>query len=351
MIETLNAEEDRIVIDDDALQKASRKIVVAVFPNAEIVELYMLSQGRVNDVYMIAITNPDKKLLLRLRTLKDYHYEPGVLKEGLVANLIGNTIRVPEIFVEDNSRKVLPCEFTLMEFIDGEVLSTREMTVNEAVKAGNALASIHEIEFASFHTFDQDDRFGTIHWKEYFKKKINPCLHQVEFIDQELASVAKRYFDSKTERLVAENAKPILNHHDYHGGNLISMPDGNIAVIDWDYASIGIPEIDFFKIKHFNFKNNRHLLDAFASGYQEINGRFDAAAVKRESIYEALWLLRSYIFETMHHNNNPSYFPPASYYKGEFLKLMLGKQSDGVTIEDQRTQISELIDKILTKAV
>ena len=337
MSEISREDDSRIDIAADALAVAIKKIIASVFPEAEILKFGKFSTGRVNDLYEICIVNPEKRLILRLRTLKDYHYEQGVLKEGMVKELLRERIRMPEIYVEENSREILPCEFTLMELIEGDVLSQREMTGEEAEKTGLTLAAIHKINFESFRTFDRQ-RGGTNNWQDFFKKKVDSCLQQLYKYDPELAQIADSFFGNNISR-VPVAAKPVLNHHDYHGGNLIKIPDGNIAVIDWDYASIGVPEIDFSKIKHLNFRNNPALYGSFLRGYQNINGDFEKGFFERLKIYEALWLLRAYMFESTHENTDPEYFPESSYYKDEFLKIANDNSTASVVVKKTRTQL------------
>lgn len=344
MSEVIKEDSSKIDVTESDLSNALPQIIEKTHPGARIVSFEKLSAGRVNDLYEVCISNPDKNLVLRLRTIKDYHYEHGVLKDRMMQGLLHGTVRTPEIYQEDNSRTILPCELTLMELIDGEVLSERDMTGDEARRSGEVLASIHSVTFDNFRSFNQESREGTDNWRVFFEQKVQQCLIELYKNDPELAQVAESFFESRMSQIPVE-ALPVLNHHDYHGGNLIKTPEGDIAVIDWDYASIGVPEIDFPKIRHLNFRSILALYESFLDGYRSKKGNFDKDFFERLKIYEALWLLRAYLFESTHENIDPDYFPESSYYKTEFLKIAGDNSETKTTIDRTKIQLLEALEE------
>ena len=47
------------------------------------------------------------------------------------------------------------------------------------------------------------------------------------------------------------NKTPVYMHGDFHPGNLIYMPDGNIGVIDFNRWEVGDPYEEFYKLESF----------------------------------------------------------------------------------------------------
>ena len=50
---------------------------------------------------------------------------------------------------------------------------------------------------------------------------------------------------------------PVYQHGDFHPGNLIYMPDGQIGVIDFNRWEVGDPYEEFYKLEIFNKSNNK----------------------------------------------------------------------------------------------
>ena len=312
---------DKLSICQEELFSLSSKALAKLLPGRRLQCVRPLSEGRINSIYSLRLSDPDQTLVLRLRTIKNYNYEKGIIKDKSVTDMLSDRVRTPHVYAEDASRETFPCEATFLEYVEGENLAAREMSVEEARECGSTLAEIHKTRLESFRTWDKAPQEGVTDWRGYYGRKIDANLDDLRDIDPSLAEKMRVFF-LENLHYIPDDTPPTLVHHDYHAGNLIKTPAGEICVIDWDASSIAVAGIDLIKIRHLNFRNSPERYRHFLSGYRAARGG-DAAPITYPAlrVYEALWLLRAMGFESTHANPDPAYFPGVDYYRRTLTRI------------------------------
>lgn len=89
------------------------------------------------------------------------------------------------------------------------------------------------------------------------------------------------------------NDKTVLLHGDFHPGNLIYTPDGNIGVIDFNRSKFGYSFEDFLKLQHFGQSVSPYFASAQINAYfgrvpQQFWQAF-AVYVAHTSLWSIIW--------------------------------------------------------------
>lgn len=300
--------------------------------------------GNINTILQVAVNGRNYGLRVRTRE-QVYRYEPNLIKEAFVLWLMEHTATGPRdreaanafarltaaqrgvvtersegfpvVRYYDWSRAYLPYPYCIYEWIDGVPLWERPHERLYAL-AGQTLARIHQVQFATFYADFLVVGVRPVSWPERYRAAL----------DKEIAAAHVHLPLSLVEALRAlvvpssVAATPCLVHNDFAPGNVL-VRDGTIAaVIDWDNAVIDVPHLDFVKMKYWTAKDatgelahDAALFTAFVDGYGP-TGR-DMIGSSLFVLYEVLWLLRVLNFERSKEKQGlaraPGYPAAASY--------------------------------------
>ena len=269
-------------------------IIKKVFPRASVISIKRLRKGCVNEIYEIKIKNPDKKLILRL--FPDDGWK--AVKEGYIYSLISKKTKVPvpEVYLIDSSKKILPNSFTLSPKIKGRELSKKNKKMIE--KAGENLAKIHKIKFKKFGWIvGKKINPSFSKWSDFCKYDLEHKLENLEkhkhMIDISLKSI-RDYFN-KNKKLLDIKSKPCLIHKDYHSSHILVDGKEITGIIDVEWAISGHNELDIAKSLLWMFDKNKGLERFFLKGYKKY-GSISKEFPKRRKLYEVLIMVSSSLF-------------------------------------------------------
>jgi aminoglycoside phosphotransferase (APT) family kinase protein len=89
---------------------------------------------------------------------------------------------------------------------------------------------------------------------------------------------------------------PTYKHGDFHTGNLLYTPSGNVGVIDFQRSGCGDPFEEFYKLQHFDVSLSIPFAVGYLKGY--FNGeptedfwRINSVYVAHASLYSIVWAL------------------------------------------------------------
>ena len=157
--------------------------------------------------------------------------------------------------------------YSLLTWIDGDDAETILPKLNNkeqyilGIKAGKYLKQIHSIPAPE----NQAD------WKERFNRKIDKKIAMYRDCSIRFQNDDKLIeYIEKTRSLLA-NRPQSFHHGDYHVGNMIITPNGDLGIIDFNRMDYGDPWEEFNRITW-----SAEVSPMFASGY--INGYFDGKA-------------------------------------------------------------------------
>jgi aminoglycoside phosphotransferase (APT) family kinase protein len=232
-----------------------------IFDSEKIKNVQLINKGWSKDKkYRIEI-NSDKYFLLKISNITEYNTKKRdfeLLKQIDEQSFLMS--RPIEFGLFNQGKEV----YTLFNWIEGEdaeniipLLSDIEQ-YNIGICAGEILRKIHQVKIPIKQT----------PWSEYFNKKIdrNVKVYEACSIKFEGSDSIIEYIN--TNRRLLENRIQVLQHGDYHIGNMILTKNNDLGIIDFNRLDFGDPWEEFNRITFCSGVSK-----FFASG--RINGYFD----------------------------------------------------------------------------
>lgn len=263
------------------------KIVNQLF-GVSLAESRELTDGWANAAYEIKLTD-GRKVVLKAAPLPDVkmmRYERNLMRaEVEVMRSVRDlgTVPVPAIYGHDDSRSLVPVEYFVMEFIEGEPYSKRknEMETEQRKKVERELGRynrrINELKGSRFGLY-ADEASQSDSWKEAFGSMIESVLLDGEDEGVELPADydEMRRQIAKALPALEEVKEPRLAHWDLWDGNVF-VKDGRITgIIDFERAMWADPLIEHY-FSHFNGTQ------AFYEGYGQ------ASLTREEKLRRSLY--------------------------------------------------------------
>lgn len=202
-----------------------------------------INKGWSSDQKYLITANDGEQLLLRISDISQHDQKKKEYEMIVKFSSLGFPMSFPRAFGICNEGKSIYMLLTWVEGVDLESALT-ELSEEEQYrlgrKAGEILKKIHSISVPEAELPKETKR----------PKK----LRQLERYEQSGVRIAG---DEAVIRYVKENLgklwvePPVYLHGDFHPGNLILMPDGEIGVIDFNRWEIGDPYEEFYKLESF----------------------------------------------------------------------------------------------------
>jgi aminoglycoside phosphotransferase (APT) family kinase protein len=284
---------------DEFPEETLRRCVLAHLPEGARVErLERIRTGKFNTSYFVDAS--EGEFVLRVAPDPDavfLFYERDMMRQepGIHRLLREHTsVPVAEIVAFDQSRKVIPRDFLLMERLPGAALSqspgVRPEPVLEAV--GRCLAEVHALTA---------DRYGYLGehrpmepqatWAEAFRIMWGKLLEDIAGVGFYDAGEVER-LERLLDRHLALFDRPVgasLLHMDVWAQNLLVDGAGNLTgIVDWDRALWGDPEIEFAVLDYCGVSE-----PAFWRGYGRERDTSPEAETRR--VFYLLYELQKYI--------------------------------------------------------
>ncbi|GIP21175.1 aminoglycoside phosphotransferase [Paenibacillus sp. J22TS3] len=217
-----------------------------------------LADGWANTAYCIVLSD-GTPLVLKVAPAKDkplMRCEQNNMRTEVEAlRLVAKSanVPVPRVLSYDPSCSLVPCEYFIMEYIQGTPLNKIKASLSEEELAavqeeiGVYNKRINTIQGETFGLLGRPER-GRMTWKEVFHSMIEGVLADGEEIGVvfpesygEIRRQMLRHFDALDEVKV-----PYLVHWDLWEGNVF-IQDGKVSgIIDFERAFWGDPLIEFF---------------------------------------------------------------------------------------------------------
>ncbi len=312
--------------------------------------------GNINTIVKVEVDGQDYALRVRIHE-QVYRYEPDLVKEAFVIWLldhVGNVkddteaaaafsaIRaaqcgattsanglLPAVLYYDWSRRRLAHPYCVYRWVEGVPLQSVPQARLYRL-AGQQLARIHRVTFSAFYS----DFFSVGQQPVSWSGRYHSAL------EKEVAAARGRLRGSIMDALGQLTipdpvpCTPCLVHNDFSPGNILVRNNAIAAVIDWDNAVIDSAHLDFVKMKYWTAKHaggelahDSALFAAFVDGYGTIGRELVGSPIF--TLYEVLWLLRVFNFETSKEEQGMERTPgyPAAVSYTEFLQEALNRLS------------------------
>lgn len=223
-----------------------------------------INKGWSDDKKFYIKTSGGKQLLLRLSDISQYEKKKREFESlRLLMNMDILFTQPIDFGICNNGQSV----YSLLTWIDGKdaeiilpKLDDKEQYMF-GIKAGMDLKQIHSIPAPK----DQPD------WAERFNRKTDKKIVMYKACNIHFQNDDKLIDYIEQNRSLLINRPQSFQHGDYHVGNMIIAPKGELGIIDFNRMDYGDPWEEFNRITWC-----AEISPMFASGY--INGYFDGNA-------------------------------------------------------------------------
>lgn len=208
----------------------------------EVENIYYHDGGVSNDNFIIN----SKYVYRRKKAFAQPFYSPECEKE-IEEFLKDKNITVPLVSIFEDGTKIT-------EFVnDVHDLSNIKITDELLIKIANKLKELHSYNFKASKDFDPLTRISY-----YMESNQNPKRDIHEYI---ISKILKYY----------ENTPLCMCHNDLVPGNILITKDGDIKIIDFEYASNNHPFFDVISFLSENDITDERQIKLFISTYYENN--------------------------------------------------------------------------------
>jgi aminoglycoside phosphotransferase (APT) family kinase protein len=283
-----------------------QRIIKNVYDNDTIIEkCQRLDGGLFNTTYLIHLTRPEQKLVLRIAPIRQellFSFEQRMMSsEPMLYHVLNNNgIPAPKVIKHDCSFSVIGREYLLTEYIDGTVpLNHSVFPASERKKIQHELgiytSRIHEIKGNQFGWPNPNGTItGSENWADVllgFVREIANRVSNYHVFDDHDIKVLEDIFHSNRS-LFKISEQPSLVHNDLWDANiLVKEKEGQwsiAAIIDADRSMYADPEYEFIL-----WENN----PSFIRGYgREINASKEAV-FRRKAYHLAQTFFNTYVFK------------------------------------------------------
>lgn len=269
-----------------------------------------IKTGKFNSSYIIELSEnlgyPHNKLVLRIAPGNNtgfifYENKMMTREVDVIKKVKENTsIPVPQIFTFDDSHQITQREYLLMEFVPGKPLSSASMSGKSSAEimqqTGKCLQELHSKCRSTAFGYPQImDNFPN--WPRAFTFMWDKLIDDIQacgvytFAE---AQQVKKALQSQITHFDHLNQSSLL-HMDIWSQNIMVDNNGKLAaIIDWDRALWGDPEIEFAVLDYCGFNN-----PDFWKGYGAKPATDEPASIRRTFYhfyevqkYLVIWTLR-----------------------------------------------------------
>jgi Ser/Thr protein kinase RdoA (MazF antagonist) len=166
----------------------------------------------------------------------------------------------------------------LMEYLQGAVLKTTDITNTMAYEIGSLLARIHLNRIKSYGDLTQPHDLTTdprVYFTQKFEESFGECR---DHLPKALLEQCHHYFNMHINLLASVDG-PCMIHRDFRPGNLM-VNDGKIlGIIDWASGRASFAEEDFCPLELGEWSTNASTKKSFLKGYSSIRPVPDYSAI------------------------------------------------------------------------
>lgn len=249
-----------------------QRLFIEYDPNVKVEKLQLIPEGASTTNYIVYIKNSLKKYVLKI-----YPENGGNSLVEVSAYLYAkNFVNVPYIYYFDDSKKIYPRPYLIMDYIDGISLNKfvsvkGEFSEKVAHKVGGKLALLHSHQY---------ENMGLLNEKLEIQKVLLPVstLHEHyfngisgKFISKETKNNVLQFISQNNELLTLLEKKFVFSHGDFGPSNILIDGNDDIWFIDFEYCLSAPIYYDIGKFFRDRSEMDKYMkksiYDSFANGY------------------------------------------------------------------------------------
>jgi aminoglycoside phosphotransferase (APT) family kinase protein len=250
-----------------------REIVASVLPGVDLAQLEPLSGGFRNYNFRVQTASGDQVLRV-YPTLERAAY-----KERRLAELLTGKLDTPPYVL---LRDVGAHTVALRTFVSGVplhevLLDPARATFELGARIGEMLAKIHAIRFDRHG--DLDENLAV--WEPYsvqgegllrYVRELAGGASVLERLGGTLIGDVVGVWQEHWREMSIWTNDPSLTHGDFGPTNLLELPDGRVAVLDWEFGSSCSPAFDFGNLLRPPLEDAERFQAGLASAYTRSGG-------------------------------------------------------------------------------
>lgn len=244
-----------------------------------IVSVYQYPRSTLHWVFRIKTKN--KSFILRVNAYSEnYHELQFYIERWASEQLARRSLAFAQVFSIDTSRKTVPYDYQILEYLDGTSLfiSAKEGSPPFVLfeKLGSFIAKIHSIKTKDFGPFsitsiiNNDKGVGIYQsWRMYLTRNMKRHLQLCQKNDVLTKKQADDIFELLSSMKDIKNCNPVLLHGDIANHNVFLNKGRIIGLIDWEDMLSGdrLYDIAYY---HTGCFMNEDWFTAFLKGYKNI---------------------------------------------------------------------------------
>jgi aminoglycoside phosphotransferase (APT) family kinase protein len=260
-------------VDEVIPADAIAAIVAGIEPSSTVVGTSGLPGGLSSWMTRIEVQRPDGSrhtLVVRRgrRPDAERHTLPFGVEFELLRHLDAHGIPVARPRAFDDSGRILPQAYVVLDFVQGTTRFTTDDPVGTALEMADVLAAVHDLDATSaslpslpLHT----DRMQGWVITDLARREPDPSLRE---------HLVRRHLD---EHWPPPSTELCLLHADYFPGNIVWEGDAIVAVIDWESAALGDPMADLATTRlDLRWAYGAEVAERFIDRYLTMTGRSTA---------------------------------------------------------------------------
>jgi aminoglycoside phosphotransferase (APT) family kinase protein len=293
----------KISTKNELTREQISSVIKKEFKSSEVTYIKQFKEGTLNTVYLIKGTNELQDGVVLKTAPNAKNTLPILEKDGLYTEvyvyqlLQDYNIPVPRMYAYDFSRKLIPCDYILLECIKGKSWSnyfSSYLLLNKSrpklmEKLGKINAKLHGIEGKWFGYIKDDHCYRFNSWSEAFTAMVNNLLEDAKMHGYRIPY--KEILSATVQRkaLLDEIQTPKLVNYDMWTGNIYLAPKKEklaiSGIIDFERFFFGDPLATFpsFMLEKLEKDPN------FIAGYRKVTNEhfvFSQEDKERILLYE-----------------------------------------------------------------
>ncbi|UYO99362.1 aminoglycoside phosphotransferase family protein [Oceanotoga sp. DSM 15011] len=289
---------------------------------------YILNGGFFNTTYYVETTNPSKKMIIRIapenkELLFEYEKNMISIESSIYKKMSDMGIPTSKVIYEDMSKKIIPREYLIIEYIDS--ISMNKIELNNLQKdrlneqLGYYTEKIHSIKSNKFGWPSKNDELKKYDdWYDFliaYTFEIKNKIEKYDIFDKSFTLDFEKSFIIN-KNLLQINKKPSLVHNDLWEPNILIDKDKNDnwnikAIIDSDRVMYGDNEFEFV-LWDMN--------ESFKKGYKKDIDNTEKG-IKRRLLYMLITATANAYIVKIQHNNIEGYNQCFNWAKDLLNKL------------------------------
>lgn len=283
-----------------------KQVIKHHFPDEDVKNILLHKGGTFNTIYEIVGSGKLKNsVILKTGPCIDTElpeHEKNILYNEVCAYrlLESKEIPIPKIYVCDFSKSIIPCDYFIMEKIDGiswyEKFPLKEPQLMQSL--GKYTAVMHSVETDYFGYISRGEKYRFSKWGDAFSFMVNEALDDIK--KQGLTFQYKKIKQSvrKRKKSLDMVKNPCFVNFDMWAGNVLIKNKKNYyisGIIDFERCFMGDP-LASFSTALLLYENVEKEKD-FLNGYYSVSRkkfRFTKDERERMMLYEMLMYIYSY---------------------------------------------------------